>query len=223
MCGRFAQKDTPQQLAEYFQATGDIEVRPSFNIAPSARIVTVTEGADESRHLRLMRWGLIPSWAKDPSIGNKLANARSETVADKPSFRSAFRSRRCLIPATGFYEWKTIAGSKQPYFISYRSGEPLAMAGLWESWRAAGGEVVETCCIITTDANELMRPIHDRMPVLLDQGKWQTWLNPKTASRESLQAMLKPHEPESMQAWPVTRELNRVGLRDDEGLIESAS
>ena len=97
------------------------------------------------------------------------------------------------------------------------------MAGLWESWRAAGGEAVETCCIITTDANELMRPIHDRMPVLLDKGQWQTWLNPKTASRETLQAMLKPHEPESMQAWPVTRELNRVGLRDDAGLIESAS
>ena len=223
MCGRFAQKDTPQRLAEYFQATSDIEIRPSFNIAPSARIVTVTEDIDESRHLRLMRWGLIPAWAKDSSIGNKLANARGETVADKPSFRSAFRSRRCLIPATGFYEWKTIAGSKQPYFISYRSGEPLAMAGLWESWRAAEGEVVETCCIITTDANELMRPIHDRMPVLLDKGKWQTWLNPKTASRESLQAMLNPHEPESMQAWPVTRELNRVGLRDDAGLIESDS
>ncbi len=223
MCGRFAQKDTPQRLAEYFHATGDIDVRSSFNIAPSARIVTVTEDADETRHLKLMRWGLIPSWAKDPSIGNKLANARGETVAEKPSFISAFRSRRCLIPASGFYEWKTIAGRKQPYFISYRSGEPLAMAGLWESWRAEGGESVETCCIITTDANELMHPIHDRMPVLLDQGQWRTWLNPMVASRESLQPMLKPHDPESMQAWTVTMELNRVGLRDDEGLVEIVS
>lgn len=223
MCGRFAQKETTQRLAEYFQATGDIDVRPSFNIAPSARIVTVTEDADESRHLKLMRWGLIPSWAKDPSIGNKLANARGETVAEKPSFRSAFRSRRCLIPASGFYEWKTIAGRKQPYFISYRSGEPLVMAGIWESWRAAGGEAVETCCIITTDANEFMQPIHDRMPVLLDQRQWHTWLNPQGARPEVLQSMLKSNESKLMQAWPVTVELNRVGMRDDSGLVENIS
>lgn len=177
MCGRFALKENTQRLAEHFKAGGEVEFKPSYNIAPSSRIVTVTADESNVRHLKTMRWGLIPSWAKDPSIGNKLANARGETVAEKPSFRSAFRARRCLIPASGFYEWKTEAGKKNPWFISYKSGEPLAMAGLWEVWRDSAGEAIETCCIITTEPNSVMEPIHDRMPVLLEPDQWTVWLS----------------------------------------------
>lgn len=167
-----------------------------------------------------MRWGLIPSWAKDATIGNKLANARGETVADKPSFRSAFKSRRCIIPASGFYEWKTEQGVKQPWYINLKSGDPMAFAGLWEVWHPKEGETVVTCCIITTAANTLMEPIHDRMPVILDPEQWGTWLSPNERHAVRLLPMICSHEAESMQAWPVSRELNRVGLRDDAGLIE---
>jgi len=220
MCGRFALKESPQKLAEHFQASADLDFAPSFNIAPSSRIITIIADQEEQRHLRQMRWGLIPSWAKDPSIGNKLANARGETVHEKPSFRSAFKYRRCIIPASGFYEWKTEAGKKNPWFISFKSGEPLAMAALWETWQPEGGEAVQTCCIITTEGNELMQPIHDRMPVLLDRDQWGVWLSPDNKMADTLLPMLCPHESESMQAWLVSRELNRVGLRDDAGLIE---
>jgi len=222
MCGRFALKESSLKLAEHFNATTDLDFPPSYNIAPSRRIITITADQDEQRHIRQMRWGLIPSWAKDPSIGNKLANARGETVHEKPSFRSAFKYRRCIIPASGFYEWKTEAGKKNPWFMSFKSGEPLAMAGLCETWLPEGGEAVQTCCIITTSANSLMEPIHDRMPVILDEGQWESWLSPKNKKIEELLPMIQPHGSESMQAWPVSRELNRVGLRDDAGLIEQA-
>ena len=219
MCGRFANKETPASLAEYFQTDSAVEFSPSYNIAPSSKIVTVNADAQDHRHLKLMKWGLIPSWAKDPSIGNKLANARGETVAGKPSFRAAFRTRRCIIPATGFFEWKAEGGMKYPWFISLKSGEPLAMAGIWEAWRSEAGESVETCCIITTDGNELMQPIHDRMPVILDQDQWQIWLSPKGRQSEKLLLFLHSHSSDGMQAWPVTRELNWVGVRDDAGLL----
>lgn len=220
MCGRFAQKETPQRLADYFRAACTVDFEPRYNIAPSAKIVTVTADRNERRHLNRMKWGLIPAWSKDPSIGNKLANARCETVAEKPSFRSAFKYRRCLIPASGFYEWKTEAGKKHPWYISFRSGEPLAMAGLWETWQPEGADPVETCCIITTGPNELMKTIHDRMPVILDSSQWDQWLSPGVKQTDSLLPMMTPHDDSVMQAWPVTRELNRVGLRDDPGLIE---
>jgi putative SOS response-associated peptidase YedK len=219
MCGRFANKETPASLAEYFQADSEVDFSPSYNIAPSSRIVTVTADAQDHRHLKLMKWGLIPSWAKDPLIGNKLANARGETVAEKPSFRTAFRTRRCIIPASGFYEWKTEGGKKNPWFISLKSGEPLAMAGIWETWRSEAGESIETCCIITTDGNELMQPIHDRMPVILDGNQWREWLSPKERQPERLLNILRPYNSDGMQAWPVSRELNRVGVRDDAGLL----
>ena len=162
-----------------------------------------------------MKWGLIPSWAKDASIGNKLTNARGETVAEKPSFRSAFKARRCIIPASGFYEWKAESGIKQPWYISLKSGNPMAFAGIWEAWND-----VETCCIITTTPNSLMEKIHDRMPVILPSDKWTTWLSPQEKQVDKLLPMICPHEPENMQAWSVSRELNKVGLRNDSGLIE---
>jgi putative SOS response-associated peptidase YedK len=220
MCGRFALKQTPQKLAEHFHAATDLDFSPAYNIAPSSRIITITSDQAAHRHLRQMRWGLIPSWAKDSSIGNKLANARGETVHEKPSFRSAFKYRRCIIPASGFYEWKTEAGKKNPWFISLKSGEPLAMAGLWETWQPDGGEAVQTCCIITTSANSLMEPIHERMPVILDRENWDGWLSQEVKQAVQLLPLVKPYYAESMQAWPVSRELNRAGLRDDAGLIQ---
>lgn len=220
MCGRFALNENPSRLAEHFQLSGNPEFSPSWNIAPSLRICTITADKEGSRHLNKMRWGLIPSWAKDAMIGNKLSNARGETVAEKPSFRSAFKYHRCIIPASGFYEWKTEKGVKFPWYMSLKSGDPMAFAGLWEAWHSKEGETIESCCIITTDANSLMEPIHDRMPVILDPDQWATWLSPQEHLADKLLPLIRPHDPESMQAWPVTRELNRVGLRDDAGLVE---
>ena len=220
MCGRFALKENPKKLGEYFQLTGDLEFLPSWNIAPSSRICSVTADAEGNRHLHKMRWGLIPSWAKDVTIGNKLANARGETVAEKPSFRSAFKHRRCLIPASGFYEWKTESGIKYPWYVSLKSSSPLAFAGLWEIWHPEDGGPIESCCIITTAANSLMEPIHDRMPVILTPDQWATWLSPQEHQAAKQLQMIHPCDPDSLQVWQVTRELNRVGLRDDAGLIE---
>lgn len=215
MCGRFALNETPIALAEVFNLNDEFEFLPSWNIAPSARICSITADIEHKRHLRLMKWGLIPHWAKDASIGNKLANARGETVAEKPSFRTAFKSHRCIIPASGFFEWKTERGIKLPWYISLKSGVPMAFAGLWEEWND-----IETCCIITTAANSLMEPIHDRMPVILDEDQWETWLSPVVTHADVLLPMINPHDSLGMQAWRVSRELNRVGLRDDAGLIE---
>lgn len=136
-------------------------------------------------------------------------------MAEKPSFRSAFKSHRCIIPASGFYEWKTEKGVKQPWYMSLKSGEPIAFAGLWEIWNG-----IETCCIITSNANSLMEPIHDRMPVILDSDQFEAWLSPQNRQVDQLIPLIRPHDAESMQAWPVSRELNRVGLRDDAGLVE---
>jgi len=223
MCGRFALKESPKKLAEHFRIEGDFDFAPSWNIAPSMRIASITADHEDERHFRMMRWGLIPSWAKDAAIGNKLNNARGETVAEKPSFRSAFKTRRCIIPASGFYEWKAENGIKQPWYMSFKSGEPMAFAGLWEEWKPSEGTAVETCCIITTEANSLMQPIHERMPVILNPDQWEQWLSPRMTRPELVQPLIAPHDPEPMQAWPVTRELNRAGLRNDAGLTEPLS
>lgn len=220
MCGRFALNANPKKLAEHFKLSGEVDLISSWNIAPSTRICSITADENEHRYLRLMKWGLIPSWAKDPTIGNKLINARGETVAEKPSFRSAFKYHRCIIPASGFYEWRTEKGIKQPWYISLKSGDPMAFAGLWETWHLKDGQLVETCCIITTNANDLMQPIHDRMPVILSSDQWHTWLSPQERQAEMVLPMIRPYDAEIMQAWPVSRELNKVGVRDDAGLVE---
>lgn len=227
MCGRFVLAGTYRELAEHFDLSGGIDFSPSWNIAPSSRICTITGDKEGNRFPGIMKWGLIPSWAKEASIGNKLANAGGETVAEKPSFRSAFSQRRCIIPATGFYEWKSEQGVKQPWYVSLKSGEPMAFAGLWEAWHGAKGgmgeaegEAITSCCITTTQANALMEPIHDRMPVILDRELWAAWLSPQLHDAGKLLPLIRPHDPASMQAWLVTREVNRVGLRDDAGLVE---
>jgi len=219
MCGRFTLNITPSKLTEYFDITDDLDFSPSWNIAPSSQINSIVADESGSKHLQTMRWGLIPSWAKDETIGNKLINARSETVAEKPSFRSAFKRRRCLIPASGFYEWKTENGIKQPWYISLMSGEPMAFAGLWETWNPKEGESIESCCIITTAANSFMEPIHERMPVILYPEQWSFWLSQQEHLPDRLLPLICSQESKSMQAWPVTRELNRAGFRNDSGLI----
>jgi putative SOS response-associated peptidase YedK len=202
MCGRYALFAAGDELAERFQLPETPLLDARYNIAPTQPVAAVRATA-AGQAFALFRWGLIPSWATDLAIGNKLINARCETVAEKPSFRSAFRQRRCLIPASCFYEWqKTSTGRKQPYCIRPREGGLFSFAGLWERWHDPRGEVVETCTILTTEANELMRPLHDRMPVILDPASDGVWLDPRS-SADALRSLFVPYASERMEALPV--------------------
>lgn len=166
--------------------------------------------------MHLLRWGLVPHWAKDPTIGAKLSNARGETVAEKPSFRDAFRRRRCLVPADGFYEWKTVAGKKQPYFFSMKDGAPFALGGIWESWKGPDDEILRTCCLITTGPNEVMEPVHDRMPVIVSPVDYATWLS---GDADTVLGLVKPYPSDAMQTWAVDRRVSR-SVEEGAGLIE---
>ncbi len=219
MCGRFALKDAPKRIAEHFHLSGEVEFKPSWNIAPYSSIYSITADGQNQRHLRTMRWGFIPYWSDDQNKF-KLTNSKGETVAEKSLFKSAFISRRCIIPASGFYEWVVINKLKYPWYISLKSGAPMAMAGIWETWKPKDGAAIDTCSIITIGPNELMRPIHDRMPVILDEEQWQTWLSPNEKQVEHLLPMIRPYDASAMQAWRVTREANKTGDRDDAELIE---
>jgi len=174
MCGRFVQKSPPELLRERFGTVNSVPNYPArYNAAPTDDIAVVRFNPEtEQRSLDLLRWGLIPHWAKDPSIGNRLINARAEALAEKPSFRDAFHRRRCLVPADAFYEWRPEGSRKQPYAIAFRDGEPMALAGLWENWRDPEGNWVRTFTIVTTAANDLLQPIHDRMPVVIEPGDY---------------------------------------------------
>ena len=209
MCGRFALYSDPFALAKRFQAEALPALRPRYNVAPTQNI-PIVRAEEGKRRFALARWGLIPHWAKDTKIGYHTINARAETVAEKPAFRNAFKRRRCLIPADGFYEWQAIPGSKvkQPWFIVLRDREPMAFAGLWEQWRSPEGEELESCSIIVTDANELMQPIHERMPVILAPGDWNAWLETDNKDAGGLQNLLKPYSAEDMAAWPVSMKVN---------------
>lgn len=165
-------------------------------------------GESAGRELTLLHWGLVPFWSKDKKIGYRTINARAETVASKPTFRAAFRHRRCLIPADGFYEWQTQPGGKQPYYITLQEQGLFAFAGLWEQWRGDNDEVLESCTLIVTEANALMQPIHHRMPVILDPKDYDTWLDPANAAKREPAALLKPYPAQRMAAYPVSREVN---------------
>ena len=165
------------------------------------------------RHLAMLRWGLVPTWADDPAIGNRMINARSETVATKPSFRAAFRRRRCLIPADGLIEWQKQGDRKQPYLIGVGDGDLFAFAGLWEEWER-GGEVIESCSILTTEANELMRPLHERMPVIIRPADYDLWLDPQVQEGSKVQPLLKPYPETEMFAYPVDPWVNNVRHND---------
>ena len=208
MCGRYTLSTSVESLAEEFGIAGPLpELQPSYNVAPTQEVPAVVAGGGGERRLEMLRWGLIPSWADDPGIGARMINARSETVAEKPSFRRAFKERRCLIPADGFYEWQKTNGGKQPYYLRMKSGRPFAFAGLWESWNGDGNEI-RSCTILTTNPNNIAREVHDRMPVILPPEVYEIWLDPDVREKEHLLSLLAPYPPGDMEAYPVSRRVN---------------
>ena len=223
MCGRY----TLINLARLTQAFPWIieplpGEKPRYNVAPTQPILAVANNrADRFEHFH---WGLIPSWAKDPAIGNRMINARAETLAEKPAFRTALRRRRCLVPADGFYEWKKDPGgkTKTPMRITMKSGEVFAFAGLWETWHAPDGSVLPSCTLITTQPNELMVEIHDRMPVIVRPEDYQRWLDPKECDADEFADILKPSPAEEMQASAVSRTVNNP-KNESPACIESMS
>jgi putative SOS response-associated peptidase YedK len=221
MCGRFTLIQTAQEISQAFHIEKVFDQEPQYNIAPTQMVIAMLYHPESEQHeFQSLRWGLIPSWAKDPGMGAKLINARAETVAEKPAFRSAFKRRRCLVVADGFYEWQHKEGKKQPYYFRLQEGEPFGFAGLWEQWRSPKEQIpleseqspqtkeITSCTILTTQANELLQPIHDRMPVILQQQDYDVWLDPQVQTPERLQQLLQPYPSEAMTAYPVSKVVN---------------
>jgi len=208
MCGRFTQTAPPEVIADQFQIDDPPLFKPNYNISPTQHVAIVRLNLESvKRECVLVRWGLIPSWAKDAKIGNQCINAKGETVAEKPAFRSAFKKRRCLVIADGFYEWQRLGERKQPMWIGRTDKRPFALAGLWEHWQPADGEPLETCTIITTEPNDLMAPIHNRMPVILVPASYDQWLD-LNAQAEPLKTLLRPYPSEELRAYPVSTLVN---------------
>ncbi|MCL4250260.1 MAG: SOS response-associated peptidase [Anaerolineae bacterium] len=222
MCGRFVLAVNPEQLTLEFGLERAPEFAANYNVAPTQNVLAVTnEQPDTAVELR---WGLVPSWAKDLSIGAKMINARAETISEKPAFRTAFKRRRCLIPANGFYEWhKNEDGTKTPMYIHLDDRDIFAFAGLWEVHRSDEGEVLRTCTIITTNANIFMESIHDRMPVILHREDYATWLTPGEADPGMLKSLLLPYDEAAMAAYPVSKAVNRAGYSSPELIQPLAS
>ena len=211
MCGRFSFTQPEKVVAEVFDLSSIPTLSPRYNIAPTQPVPTILPDSENGkRQLKMLRWGLIPSWAKDMKMGARLINARAETIAEKPAFRSAFKRRRCLVLADGFYEWQQQDGKKQPFYFQLQDGKPFAFAGLWERWEKGEGEPIESCTIVTTEANQLMRPIHDRMPVILDPENYDRWLDPELQKTEMLQSLLQPYQSEEMTFYPVSTKVNNA-------------
>ena len=208
MCGRFTLHTSLKQIEQTFNIDpSDVTVPPSYNVAPTQDVLTVVRHDGRNR-LEAMRWGLIPFWAKDPKIGNRMINARADRVAESSAFKRPFQSRRCLVVADGFYEWRKVGGKKVPMYIRLKSGEPFGFAGLYDTWTAPGGEPVTSCTIITTDANELVAPIHDRMPVIIPKRQHPKWLDPENHDVAKLVAMLEPFPARQLEAFEVSRLVN---------------
>jgi putative SOS response-associated peptidase YedK len=210
MCGRFAQINPTGDLISIFEVTDSFPLLPRYNIAPT-QDVAVVRATGHDRQLAILRWGLIPGWAKDLSIGYKTFNARSETAHTKPSFKAAFNSRRCLIPASGFYEWDKMSKSRQPYYLSRNNGCSMALAGLWEEWTdRQSGEVIESCTILTTSANRTVGRIHDRMPVILEPDDYGLWLDHKVQRVEELSNLFSPAAENILRIVPVSTYVNKA-------------
>jgi putative SOS response-associated peptidase YedK len=208
MCGRFTRTNSLEEILQEFEiAEVACDLGPSYNVAPTQPIAVIAEEGG-ARRLVTLRWGLIPSWAKDASIGNKLINARAETLSQKPSFRQAFKKRRCLIVADGFFEWQKRGATKVPLYIRLQSGKPFGFAGLYEYWTPPGGQPIGTCAIITTEANDRMRPIHHRMPVILPREHHALWLNPAVEDEALLLSLLEPFVDGDMETYEVSRLVN---------------
>ncbi len=208
MCGRFTLRTSAQEVAKTFGLIEVPDLRPRFNVAPTQQVLTITL-RDGKRHGSFRKWGLVPSWADDPKIGYRMINARAETVAAKPAFRSAFKRSRCLVVADGFYEWKKgpDAKTKQPFYIRLKKDRPFAFAGLTEHW-SRNGETIESCTLITTDPNELMAEIHDRMPAILPKDEYDLWLDPEFGGKEKLLSLLRPYPADEMTAYPISTLVN---------------
>jgi putative SOS response-associated peptidase YedK len=222
MCGRFTLQIPPELLAEIF---GLIEI-PTFparyNIAPSQLVAVIRQNGDGQNWLDMLHWGLIPSWAKDKSIGNHMINARCETVAEKPAFRHAIKYQRCLVPSSGFYEWKKEEKAKKPLYVHLKDESPMVFAGLWEHWKSPEGEIIESCTILTTSSNKLIEPLHDRMPVILHPQEYDIWLDREILDPEKLKPLYKPYPPKRMEMYPVSPQVNSPKV-DSPDLIRPVS
>jgi len=222
MCGRFTLNTTGREIAVQFDLETELEVRARYNIAPTddSPIVRIPDMA-APREASFLRWGLVPFWADDPSIGNRMINARAETVPDKPAYRAAFEKRRCIVPASGFYEWKPADGGKQPYYIRRADEQLLGLAGLWERWTDDhSGEVVESFTILTGEPNELVADVHDRMPVILRPEDYDFWLDPAMKDKEALhELVLQTYPADPLETYPVSTHVNKP-THDDPSCIE---
>lgn len=216
MCGRFVAAASVEEIAEFFAAVPPSEdIAPAYNIAPSSDVEVVVEEPGHERRIDVYRWGLVPVWAKDLGIGNKMSNARSETAGEKNSFKHSLARKRCIVPATGFYEWAAVPGrkTKQPYFIHRVDGAPLAFAGLWAQWKGQldGKEtVVRSCTILTTSANGTVRPLHDRMPVILEPDSFDRWLDPDLTDVSEISSLMVPAANDVVSLYPVSTEVNNA-------------
>jgi putative SOS response-associated peptidase YedK len=220
VCNRYRLTHSKQYLAERFEASNEIEDPPRYNIAPTQPVVTVRrEMGRKTRKFTTMRWGLIPSWARDMGIGTRTLNARSETVTTTPAFRGSILTKRCLIPADGFYEWQKMGSVKQPYCFEVCEGDVFAFGGLWAEWKSPEGQIIESCAILTTAPNSLVADIHDRMPVIVTPEKYDLWLDPDVKDFEAIRDILKPYDSRLMRRYLVSRKLNN-SKNDD---AESAS
>jgi putative SOS response-associated peptidase YedK len=217
MCGRYRLSRRKQIIEEYFDsAPREEDWNPRYNVAPTQPVPVIWQHPKEPvRILSLMKWGLIPSWSKDSSVAATMINARSETAATKPAFCDALKSRRCLIPADGFYEWKREGKAKQPFCFEVNQGQLFAFAGLWDRWKDPTGNWIETCSILTTTSNAVTSAVHDRMPVILDPDTYDLWLDPGMRDMRAVSDMMKPYDPRAMRCFPVTRRINHV-VNDDE-------
>jgi len=216
MCGRYELHTHPAALALAFGVPFPPQMRPRYNIAPMQEVPIIRRNPSGQRELVDVRWGLVPRWAKDPAIGNRMINARAETLAEKPSFRTALKKHRCLLPTDGFYEWiQTASGAKQPIHIGMKDGAPFAFAGLFERWLSPEGEVLDTCAIITTQANALLSPLHDRMPVIVAPVAFDRWLD---VANEDTAELFAPFPADAMTYYPVSARVNSV-RNDDAKLI----
>lgn len=206
MCGRYTLSSPSDLLSDLFELEETLELGPRYNIAPSQE-AAVVRSTEKGRTLSLLRWGLVPFWAKDPEIGNRMINARSETVQEKPSFRTSFRRKRCLVAATGFYEWQATDGRKQPWYFGLRDGGPFAMAGLWDRWDK-GDSPLESFTILTTEPNELVAQAHRRMPVMLAPASYDAWLDTSNEQTDDLLPLLAPFDADAMEGYPVSTFVN---------------
>jgi putative SOS response-associated peptidase YedK len=222
MCGRYAFFSPSEAVKRVFQLEGVPDLEPRYNVAPTQMVAAVRAGDEGRRAFALLHWGLVPRWAKERAIGNRMINARAESVAEKPAFRDAFRKRRCLVLADGWYEWQAAPGGKKPWYVRTKDARPLAFAGLWERWKdPADGAMLESCTIVTTDAAESIRKLHERMPVVLAEADWDRWIDTAFSDAEKLQELLRPCDPKALEAWPVGLAVN-TPRNDGPELIERA-